>query len=426
MVSAEEDASSPQVTLAFYRRLYPFKPIYNWLNQDHAPSRLITNREFALTLQGDVYLRYNSFANAEEMKREICRYNPTRFEIGAIYSARPRDKKSLRPGAFIPTARELVFDLDMTDYDSIRTCCTGKGICRRCWKFIAAAVEVLDCTLRDDFGYKHLLWVYSGRRGIHLWISDKEAMDLTDDQRRAIVQYIEVVKGGKEQIKKVNVRLPASGLFGPGPLHPALDRALKILSARFGELILDEQDVFLKTEGWKELLELIPNQDVGGQLRSSWEDEDEEMRTSSQAKWEALRKAILMFDKGTKERATLKAAVEDVILQYTYPRIDTEVSKHRNHLLKAPFCVHPGTGRVCVPVDPARVNDFDPETVPSVGQLLRELNDAPGAESGSEHHSDWEHTSLKPYVDMLEKHAAAIMNDSRERKRGLAAKSLDF
>ncbi|KAG8711876.1 hypothetical protein FRC09_020374 [Ceratobasidium sp. 395] len=373
MASAEEDASSPEVTLAFYRRLYPFKPIYNWLNQDHGPSRLITNREFALTLQGDVYLRYNSFANVEEMKREICRYNPTRFEIGAIYSARPRDKKSLRPGAFTPTARELVFDLDMTDYDSIRTCCTGKGICRRCWKFIAAAVEVLDTTLREDFGYKHLLWVYSGRRGIHLWISDKEAMDLTDDQRRAMVQYIEVVKGGKDQIKKVNVRLPASGSYGPGPLHPALERALKILSGRFGELILDDQDA--------------SRLDVGDQLRSSWGDEDEEMRTSSQAKWEALRSAIVMFDKGTKERATLKAAVEDVILQYSYPRIDTEVSKHRNHLLKAPFCVHPGTGRVCVPVDPARVNDFDPETVPSVGQLLQELNHVPDAEPGSEHHS---------------------------------------
>lgn len=88
MSTIEEDSSSPEATLAFYRRLYPFKQVYNWLNQDHAPSRLITNREFALTLQGDVYLRYNSFANAEEMKREICRYNPTRFEIGPIYSAR--------------------------------------------------------------------------------------------------------------------------------------------------------------------------------------------------------------------------------------------------------------------------------------------------------------------------------------------------
>lgn len=43
-------------------------------------------------------------------------------------------------------------------------------------------------------------------------------------------------------------------------------------------------------------------------------------------------------------QAQLVAAMEDIILQYTYPRLDAEVSKHRNHLLKAPFCVHPGTG----------------------------------------------------------------------------------
>lgn len=72
----------------------------------------------------------------------------------------------------------------------------------------------------------------------------------------------------------------------------------------------------------------------------------------------------------------LYRAVEDIVLQYTYPRIDSEVSKHRNHLLKSPFCVHPGTGRVCVPVDPAHVEDFDPERVPTVDQLLKELNAA--------------------------------------------------
>ncbi|KAB5595833.1 DNA primase small subunit [Ceratobasidium theobromae] len=411
MASAGEDASSPEVTLAFYRRLYPFKQIFNWLNQDHAPSRLITNREFALTLQGDVYLRYNSFANVEEMKKEICRYNPTRFEIGAIYSARPRDKKSLRPGAFTPTARELVFDLDMTDYDSIRTCCTGKGICRRCWKFIAAAVKVLDKILRDDFGYKHLLWVYSGRRGIHLWISDKEAMDLSDDERRAIVHYIEVVKGGKEQIKKVNVRAPASGSFGPGPLHPALRRALNILKDEFGDAILADQDVFSKSEGWQELLQLIPDKDIAEKFQGHWGSEGQE-GSSSETKWVELRDAI-----NEKKRA---------MLQYTYPRIDTEVSKHRNHLLKAPFCVHPGTGRVCVPVDPALVDEFDPESVPTVGNLLQELNNIFNAEPGVEHHSDWERTSLKPYVEMLERHASAIMNDARERKRKFANKSLDF
>src|SRR5260370_42286015 len=67
-------------------------------------------------------------------------------------------------------------------------------------------------------------------------------------------------------------------------------------------------------------------------------------------------------------------AVEDIILQYTYPRLDAEVSKHRNHLLKAPFCVHPKTGRVCVPLDLESIDKFDPESVPTLGQLLGELD----------------------------------------------------
>ena len=104
----------------------------------------------------------------------------------------------------------------MTDYDSIRTCCSGKGICKACWGFIAAATRVLDTALRDQFGYEHLLWVYSGRRGIHCWVSDKEAMDLTDEQRKAVMGWLEVIKGGKDQSKKVNVR------FGKQPLHPSL------------------------------------------------------------------------------------------------------------------------------------------------------------------------------------------------------------
>jgi DNA primase small subunit len=84
------DPTSPEVMLAFYRRLYPFKSIYNWLNHEHTPAKLFTHREFAFTLPGDVYLRYNSFNSAEELKKQVCMLNPTRFEIGPVYSARVR------------------------------------------------------------------------------------------------------------------------------------------------------------------------------------------------------------------------------------------------------------------------------------------------------------------------------------------------
>ena len=80
----------------------------------------------------------------------------------------------------------------------------------------AAAVKVLDKGIREQYGYKHLLWVYSGRRGIHLWISDREALELTDEQRRALVGWMTVIQGGKEMHKKVNVRM------GTKPLPPSI------------------------------------------------------------------------------------------------------------------------------------------------------------------------------------------------------------
>lgn len=87
-VPDNSEPTTPDLMLAFYRRLYPFKSIFTWLNHEHVPTKLFTHREFAFTLQGDVYLRYNSFSNAEELKKQVCTLNPTRFEIGPVYSAR--------------------------------------------------------------------------------------------------------------------------------------------------------------------------------------------------------------------------------------------------------------------------------------------------------------------------------------------------
>lgn len=99
------------------------------------------------------------------------------------------------------------------------------------------------------------MWVYSGRRGIHCWISDTLAVDLTDDQRRALVTFLEVIKGSKEQAKKVNVR----GGRDDTPLHPYLEEALDTLKFEFTKLCLLDQDVFKSERGWEMLLALVPS-----------------------------------------------------------------------------------------------------------------------------------------------------------------------
>lgn len=68
----------------------------------------------------------------------------------------------------------------------------------------------MDAGLRQDFGFKHILWVYSGRRGVHCWVADDAARALTNEGRSAVADYFSVVAGNDNQAKKVSAEFDKS------------------------------------------------------------------------------------------------------------------------------------------------------------------------------------------------------------------------
>ena len=128
---------------------------------------------------------------------------------------------------------------------------------------LGALVQVLDRALREDFGFKHLLWVFSGRRGIHCWVSDRRARQLTDEARRAVANYLQLWKG--EEGGKIKVRLS-------DPLHPAAGRAGTVLHRVWEKEVLPRQQILENPKTMEKVLSHIP-QDCGylaDELRESW------------------------------------------------------------------------------------------------------------------------------------------------------------
>lgn len=399
---------------AFYQRLFPFRYFFQWLNHSAVPTNDFAHREFAFTLSNDALQRYQSFATADLLRKRCIADCPPRIDIGPVYSTNPRDRKTLRKAStFRPISRELVFDIDMDAYDDIRTCCTGAQICQKCWAFITMAIRVTDVALREDFGFKHIMWVYSGRRGAHAWVCDKRAREMDDSKRRAVYGYLELLKGGDQGGKKVNVRRP---------LHPHLERSLNILKDHFQTTVLAEQDPWAE-ENAAHLLNLIPDTTLRAALQKKWDSSPSRPSASKWADIDSLAKSGAL----SKSSKDLLEAKQDIVLEYTYPRLDADVGKKLNHLLKSPFVVHPATGRICVPIDPRKAEDFDPLAVPKVTELLAEIDEWQSKDDAEKKVQDWEKTSLKPYIDYFRAFVAGLLKEeSVKRERDEDGDAMDF
>lgn len=355
-------------------------------------------REFSFTLPGDIYCRYLSFRTADEFKNALESSLPDKIDIGAVFSIAPKHYKEYNVigpsgmsgggSSFRPLERELVFDIDMDEYDDVRTCCKGAQVCQKCWTFIAAAVRCINETLREDFGFKHIMFVFSGRRGVHCWVCDKEARQLSNEQRSALAEHMQLIAGPKGAALRTTNALRRRGMTQ----FPLVKRSVEICQEYFEKPIvgiLEGQNVLkcpkdatqasLETSN-PNMLKIIMGLPEDSSVR---QDLPAFLRLASRDQQAAWKRIVDDLATARAKRKNPTVGTEDILLEFTYPRLDINVSKQMNHLLKAPFCIHPKTGRVCVPLmDPEQPELFEPSKVPLLADIVK-------GDRGVEKYLDW-------------------------------------
>lgn len=271
----------------YYERFFPSKKIFKWL-------KINSCRELSFTLENGIFTRYQTFSDYESFKKRLNDLTFEKIDIGAVYDVKPEKNKIKKA-----VEKELVFDVDLTDYN--RTCCIDKNICERCISLIKVSVELLEYILKEELGFKKLCFVFSGRRGVHCWVTDSYASKFSEEIRGHIVSYIE--------------KVCASCMYS--------DKYTEILM-RYIPYLIDQ--------GFVE-------------------------------------KSNLTSQKFVKDKKFLQILYDKMFL-----KIDSEVTKSLIHLIKMPFCIHPASQMLSLPIDPGNLNDFVQNSMIKLEDLIKNPN----------------------------------------------------
>lgn len=72
---------------------------------------------------------------------------------------------------------------------------------------------------------------------------DPSARKLSGQARAAIAEYLQLVSGGDQVTRKVNLK-------GENGVHPSVERAVKIIKDEFQQICLEDQDILGKHKVW--------------------------------------------------------------------------------------------------------------------------------------------------------------------------------
>ncbi|XP_074103830.1 DNA primase small subunit-like [Cotesia typhae] len=389
---------------SYYQLLFPVEQIVQWLSYGNDLEQ--SCREYSFVTVRNEFSRYESFTSVKELRNQLINLSPARIDVGPIWGQRPLWSVKQNTD---PLKKELVFDIDLTDYDDVRICCQEKNICVKCWKYMVIACKIIHRSLLEDWAFKNILWVFSGRRGIHVWVCDPIALNFEDDERYMISNFFQVAiinSFGDSQFKLTTIT-------------SYIERALSVIDEVFLRFCVVEQDMLGTEERVQKFINLLRCPNIMKGVKKEFLEHD-----NSIDRWNAfLEYFYTRLTKGEIPEEC-RYLVEEIKLQYCYPRIDGSVTQALNHLLKLPFSVHPATDKISVPFDPEKIEFFDPTTVPTLRKVLSEFTTYRNSSSSGQpvQKSEWRpsnpyKTSLKESLNIFDKFLEGLSHERHSESR---------
>lgn len=340
---------STDYTVSYFKTTFPHRQLFDFYKA-HTEGRP-ENREFCI--EAAEWRRRFQDAETVDRLEKLTHTNGIRaLHAGAVYSQRASQARV--PGV-VAMHRELVFDLDLQDVPWISGDKSDLEHGDRFMPLIFASANILKVLLEQIFDFKSFMLVYSGRRGVHLYVLDRRAFELSSEGRKAVCAMVSLPPRHKAG---------SSTTFLNTFLNPSVE------SPEVAESMDYAIDVAMSADRCNMLGSRVDIAKFAA-FFSEWDSKTlpspcRETTTVALCQCESPGERFQYLMK------THRFAFRDALVSIVWPRCDAEVTSSLQHTIKTPFSLHASTGRVALPLP---IDAFEQGWHPSRSSLENVLAD---------------------------------------------------
>ena len=319
---------TPEFLAEYYEKKFPMDYFMSFIGLSN-----FSNREFGFVVGKEAFVRNISFQNTDQLREYMINNAVKHAYVGAIYDTPPSRETPIQKIKW--KGREFIFDIDIDEYDLVRKCgCKGYQYCKECWSLVQDAASFIDETMKDDFGFKEVIWIFSGRRGVHGWVMDKITQDFDQAQRVAILNYLTFIHDEKrtQSIEEI-----------PNEAKPLRNRIYSLVAKSFLEKSTPEQlkELGISINKAKEIIQNV-------QLSEQFDHHQYNI--------------IIPND------TLVRRKLSDEFILRRYPRIDRKVTMDTRRVSRMPYSVHGKTGQIAIEIKD--IGNFYPDSAPTIWESL--------------------------------------------------------